>query len=142
VKHHIQQQEDDKKYDWQNEFQTLFCSQFKLVLAGPFVGKAGWQGEFPFFARRSVVILSTKSATTVDCFAFGIALNSLSVVAIEELVMMLRTIAAMMVRMDYSFWDFPIDLTSSKFQSTVSFMRAERQDRPDRSESRAPGLRT
>src|SRR5260370_28452896 len=46
VKHHVQQQEDDKKYDRQNELQPRFCPQLKLVLARPFVAKAGKQREF------------------------------------------------------------------------------------------------
>src|SRR6266853_2895027 len=46
MKHHVEQHKDDKKDDRQNELQPLFGPEFELVLAGPFVSKAGRQVEF------------------------------------------------------------------------------------------------
>src|SRR5713101_8461948 len=46
MKHHVEQHKDDKKDDRQNELQPLFGPEFELVLAGPFVSKAGRQREF------------------------------------------------------------------------------------------------
>src|SRR6266436_2092923 len=46
MKHHVEQHKDDKKDDRQNELQPLFGPEFELVLAGPFVSKAGRQVKF------------------------------------------------------------------------------------------------
>src|SRR5580704_17665847 len=46
MKHHVEQHKDDKKDDRQYELQPLFCPEFELVFAGPFVGEAGRQVEF------------------------------------------------------------------------------------------------
>src|SRR5260370_9451802 len=46
MKHHVEKNKDEKKDDRQNELQPLFGPEFELVLAGPFVSKAGRQREF------------------------------------------------------------------------------------------------
>src|SRR5258705_5592298 len=46
MKHHVEQQENNKENDRQNQLKPLFSPQLELVFTRPFVSKAGWQGEF------------------------------------------------------------------------------------------------
>src|SRR6202008_3187030 len=45
MKHHVEQQEDDKEYNRQNELQASLRPLLEFVFSRPFVGVACWQRE-------------------------------------------------------------------------------------------------
>src|ERR1700681_310345 len=55
VKDHIQQHEDYEEHDGKNEFQALFGTQLKFVLAGPLVGVSRRQSQFLLQQTRSLL---------------------------------------------------------------------------------------